>query len=204
MHDTEEEQIEAMKKWWEENGKSVIFGLCIGVVAIVGWNVWSSHKVEQGQEASSLYTKLSQNVDTDLAYAETLNATIQDDFSSTVYAQLSEMKLAKVKLASKDQAAAIAHLQKVVGSATGEMQHVAKLRLARLLRDKGELDQAMTLVEGYQDGAFSGLYAEIQGDLYVAKGDTEKAAAAYQKAIVAGAAKEDWVQMKLDALGVAK
>ncbi|MBT5230956.1 MAG: tetratricopeptide repeat protein, partial [Methylococcales bacterium] len=116
MHDTEEEQIEAMKKWWEENGKSVIFGLCIGVVAIVGWNVWSSHKVEQGQEASSLYTKLSQNVDTDIAYAETLNATIQDDFSSTVYAQLSEMKLAKVKLASKDQAAAIAHLQKVVGS----------------------------------------------------------------------------------------
>ena len=204
MHDTEEEQIEAMKKWWEENGKSVIFGLCIGVVAIVGWNVWSSHKVEQGQEASSLYTKLSQNVDTDIAYAETLNATIQDDFSSTVYAQLSEMKLAKVKLASKDQAAAIAHLQKVVGSATGEMQHVAKLRLARLLRDKGELDQAMTLVEGNQDGAFSGLYAEIQGDLYVAKGDTEKAAAAYQKAIVAGAAKEDWVQMKLDALGVAK
>ena len=34
IYQTEDEQVEALKKWWEENGKSVIFGLCIGVVAI--------------------------------------------------------------------------------------------------------------------------------------------------------------------------
>jgi predicted negative regulator of RcsB-dependent stress response len=31
VYNTEEEQVEAIKKWWNENGKSIITGIIIAV-----------------------------------------------------------------------------------------------------------------------------------------------------------------------------
>ncbi|MEW8396328.1 MAG: tetratricopeptide repeat protein, partial [Candidatus Thiodiazotropha sp.] len=36
-YQTEEEQVEAIKRWWKENGTSVIAGLVIGLGGIFGW-----------------------------------------------------------------------------------------------------------------------------------------------------------------------
>ena len=37
VYKTEEEQVEAIKKWWNENGKSIIVGIVVGITAIFGW-----------------------------------------------------------------------------------------------------------------------------------------------------------------------
>ena len=47
VYKTEEEQVEAIKKWWQENGKSIIAGVVIGITAIFGWRAYDSHMAVQ-------------------------------------------------------------------------------------------------------------------------------------------------------------
>lgn len=44
MQLTEEEQVEALKKWWKENGTAVIVGVVIGISAVVGFWKWREYR----------------------------------------------------------------------------------------------------------------------------------------------------------------
>ena len=35
---SEKEQLDAMRSWWQENGRYVIGGVMLGVAMLVGWN----------------------------------------------------------------------------------------------------------------------------------------------------------------------
>ena len=59
---TDEEQVEQLKKWWNENGKSIIGGIAIGLIAIFGWRGWQDHQVTQGEQASNLYEQMVANI----------------------------------------------------------------------------------------------------------------------------------------------
>jgi predicted negative regulator of RcsB-dependent stress response len=37
---TEEEQVEALKGWWTENGKSLLFMVAIALSAVFAWKTW--------------------------------------------------------------------------------------------------------------------------------------------------------------------
>jgi predicted negative regulator of RcsB-dependent stress response len=50
-HITEEEQIEALKRWWEENGKQTLLGIALIVGGYFGWQAWTDHGVEQASAA---------------------------------------------------------------------------------------------------------------------------------------------------------
>ena len=52
---TEDEQVEVLKRWWNENGKSAIFGIVLGLGAIFGWREWQGHVSIQAETASQLY-----------------------------------------------------------------------------------------------------------------------------------------------------
>ena len=58
VYKTEEEQVEAIKKWWSENGKSIIAGIIIGIAAIFGWRGYENHAAMQAKSASTLYEQL--------------------------------------------------------------------------------------------------------------------------------------------------
>ncbi len=51
VYRTDEEQVEALRKWWLENGKSVIAGIVIGFSAIFGWRAWQDHTIVQAEAA---------------------------------------------------------------------------------------------------------------------------------------------------------
>ena len=40
-HITEEEQIEALKRWWDENGKQVVLAIVLTVGGYFGWQAWT-------------------------------------------------------------------------------------------------------------------------------------------------------------------
>ena len=42
---TDDEQVERIKKWWSDNGSSVIAGLVIGIGGLVGWRYWVDYKI---------------------------------------------------------------------------------------------------------------------------------------------------------------
>ena len=93
---TDEEQVEHLKKWWEENGKSIIGGIALGLIAIFGWRGWQDHLVVQGENASDLYEQMAADIrdgkGTDVkAIAEQL----KQDYKSTPYSTFSSPQFSK-------------------------------------------------------------------------------------------------------------
>ena len=55
---TEEEQVEALKSWWKENGKSLIMGVVIAVAAVFGWRGWNQYQDDFAANASAMYESI--------------------------------------------------------------------------------------------------------------------------------------------------
>lgn len=184
---TEEEQIEALKKWWSDNGWALVGGVVIGLGAIFGWRGWQNHQALQAEAASDIYVDLvvemrEQRFEPARKFAEQL---IQD-YDSTSYALFATLMLAKIETEAGNTEAAIKHLQTVMNE-TGEdaLKQIARVRLARLLLDSGKPDEALALLEASKPGKFSVAYQELKGDIYIRLGRKDDAHAAYQTALAA-------------------
>jgi len=55
---TEEEQVEALRRWWDENGRSTLAAVALALVAGFGWQGWQEHREEQLESASVVYETL--------------------------------------------------------------------------------------------------------------------------------------------------
>ena len=128
-------------------------------------------------------------------------------YPETPYASLAAMALAKAKLADGDSSTAREKLQWAVDHAQqSEIQHTARLRLAKVMIAQGDPAQAITLLDGADAENFVALYEEVKGDAYIATGDTAKAAQSYKKALAAQSpgASSQQLQMKLDDISPVK
>ena len=52
---TEEEQVEALRRWWQENGRSIIAAVIIALAASFSWQTWESSQEGHQEEASTVY-----------------------------------------------------------------------------------------------------------------------------------------------------
>ncbi len=203
IYDTEEEQLDALKRWWKENGQSAIVGLIVGIAIILGWNYWQEHKNEQANQASALYDQLLKAVAGDQNdSAEKLAERLQQQFSSTEYAAYSGLLQAKIKVQKGDLAAARSILEKLATNSDQEISNIAKIRLVRLMMAKGEFEKALQLINDVDPAKisnFSGNYDELVGDLYVALDRLDQARTSYQKAMENGS-RSPLLQLKIDDL----
>ncbi|MGP1609836.1 MAG: tetratricopeptide repeat protein, partial [Burkholderiales bacterium] len=88
-----------------------------------------------------------------------------------------------------------------------ELRDVARLRLARVLIDEKKPDEALKLLETKHGDSFTGLYADVKGDVLLAQGKRQEARAAYQVALDksdAASPLRQIIQLKLDAVGETK
>ena len=183
-HVTEEQQVEAIKKWWKENGMAVIAGLVIGFGALYGWRAWNEHKADQSAEASLLYGSFQAQLKQGGAEASQNGDKIISEYTATPYAALAAFELAKYAIENNDLAEAKTRLQWVIDNTRQtQMKHSAQLRLASVLSAQGEHDAALGLLNLDAVGGYKGAYAEMRGDILVAKGDTSGAHAAYDLAL---------------------
>jgi predicted negative regulator of RcsB-dependent stress response len=85
-----------------------------------------------------------------------------------------------------------------------ETRDVARLRLAGVLLDEKNYQEALALAETRVGESFAGLYAELKGDILTAQGKNAEARSAYQLALdksESGSTYRATVQLKMDALG---
>ena len=205
QYETEEQQVKAIKDWWKENGRSVIAGVVIGVAGIVGWKGWNAYQEQQSLAASDRYHAMRASI-----LAQDLESVVQqagelrDKYSSTPYASLGALLLAKAKAEQGDQAGVVENLVWVIGNSKQDtLQAVAKLRLARVYIAQNELDKAQGLLDQEYPQAYQSLRAEIRGDLLVGRGERAAARNAYDEAITtAGEEDVDYLRMKRDSLGI--
>ena len=203
IYETEEEQLDAVKRWWKENGQSTIIGLVLGVAVILGWNYWQDHKKAQTEQASALYGQLIVAIGADKKdSAEKLVERIQSEYPKTEYAAYSSLLLAKLKVQQGDIPKAQALLKGIAAGSDKELSNVAKIRLVRLMLASGEYEQGLQLINDVDpatSSSFSGNYDELVGDLYVALDRLDQARTAYQKALENGY-KSPLLQFKIDDL----
>jgi predicted negative regulator of RcsB-dependent stress response len=202
---SEEEQVEALKRWWKENGKSVIAGVVLGLGGVFGWQYWGQHQRQVAEQASQQFEQLTESVaagsGTAVAQAEALIA----GHEGSAYAVFAALNLAKVKFQQGDIDGARERLQWVVANADDQsLRQIARLRLARLLLDQGAVDEASGLIAQAPVDNFKGDIAELRGDIALQKGDREAARQAYMEALEFQVSNSALVQMKVDNLAAAE
>ena len=203
IYETEEEQLEALKRWWKENGQSTIIGLILGIAVILGWNFWQEHKKAQAGQASALYSQLIQAIGADKKEsAEKLAERIREQYPKTQYAAYSGLFLAKIKVQQGDVTKAKAILKEIAAGPNNELSNIARIRQVRLMLASGEYEQGLQLINDVDPAtasSFSGNYDELVGDLYVALDRLDQARSSYQKALESGY-KSPLLQFKIDDL----
>lgn len=203
VYQTDDEQVEAIKNWWKENGKSVIGGVVLGFAIIGGWQGWQVYQRNQGEAASITFDTMRQAVrsgQTDRAMEE--GKRLLGDYGGTAYASFATLELARLAYDRGEKAAARDHLRWVVEDAPDPaVREVARLRLGRLLLDMNELDALQALLDEPSLAAFAGEFAELRGDLAQARGNLPDARAAYLDALAKGVADDTLLRMKLVDVG---
>ena len=203
IYDTEEEQLEALKRWWNENGTSTIVGLAIGVAVIFGWNYRQDYKKEQANQASALYDQLLKAEQSDQKdTVDKLSKKLQEQFADSNYAAYAGLFQAKLKVDKGDIAGAKDILKKIAEGPDKDLRHIAKIRLVKLMLASGEYEQGLQLINSVDQSEaakFSDNYDELVGDLYVALDRLDEARTAYQKALKNGY-QSPLLQLKIDDL----
>ncbi len=207
IYQTEDEQVEALKKWWKENGNSAIFGVVLGLAAIFGWREWKDYSIEQSAAASSLYQQMitasrANNTETVAEKADEIVSV----YESTTYAAFAKLALAKIAVANGELDAATEDLQWALDNTQQDsIRHVIILRLARVLIARGKPGEASAVLgTNPEKGEFSVSYQELEADIIRLEGKTEAARDAYQQALnMARESGQDTaiLEMKLDDLG---
>ena len=201
---TDDERVEDLKKWWKENGVSIIVGIALGVIAIFGWRYWSSYRDAQAETASRAYDAFIAVMEKpDADQARQRGQALLTDFPKSSYAALAALRLAKLAVDGGDTAAASQRLEWVIANARlDELKDIARLRLARVKFATGQPAEAEKLLDGVTTANLNAEREELKGDLYLASNDPEKARTAYTAALVASGGNR-LLQLKLDNLAVA-
>jgi predicted negative regulator of RcsB-dependent stress response len=208
IYNSEEEQLEAMKRWWKENGRAVVMGIVLGIGLIMGWNFWRERQLRISQQASAVFQQALLAVDEKKTEtAVQLSERLVREYDATAYGIYGRLLLAKLKSESADMAAAKQALEGVLSSKADESyQHIARLRLIELLLTNAEFEAARQRIEEAEKsgfGTYQSQYEELRGDTLVALGRPDEAREAYRKAKNASAFSV-LLDMKLDDLGVSE
>lgn len=204
-HYDDEAQAERLKQWWSENWKALAAGLVIGLGAIFGWEGWQRHQVAQATQASRMYEDLKQALATaNATEAQAIADRLVTDHASSPYASSAQLHLAAAAVKDGRLDEALQALAWVRNNGTDEgLRQVAVLREARVLWQQGKPDDALKMLER-DGGEFAAMYAELKGDILLAKGERSAARAAYEQALDAEAqtdpAPRGDLQRKLDDL----
>jgi len=205
VYQTEEQQVEAIKSYWQENGNMIIAGIVLGFAGFIGFNLYKDGVLESEIAVSDSYQTLIENSTNDkAAFGENAQKFISEN-ANTSYVSLTTLALAKDAADKKDWQGAQIQLTAALESAPTEgIKGIASLRLARVQIQQKQYEQALATLAKPLPESFNAAIEEIKGDTYLLQGKKELARNAYQAAIAAdGLASSPSLQMKLDDLATA-
>ncbi len=207
---TEEEQVEALKNWWKENGKSLIMGVVIAVAAVFGWRGWNQYQDDFAANASAMYESILNPVATGLPLDDAavtsllqMGKELRADYASSAYAPMAAMVLARVSANAGDLEGALEQLEYVIASDVSPegMKSLATIRKARVHLGLGQIDEAKASLAQLNGSDFPSLFAEAQGDVAAALGNNSEARVSYEVAMAsADTQRKQVIKLKYDDL----
>jgi predicted negative regulator of RcsB-dependent stress response len=205
----EQEQLAALKAWWQENGNLVLTVVTLVAVVLAAWQGWNYYQRTQAVQASTLYDSVQKAARTgELKLVRESAGAIMQNYPRTTYAAMAALVSAKAHFDGGDLKTAHAQLAWVAENAKDEgLVDIARLRLAGVMLDEKAYDEALKTLEAQHGSAFDALFLATRGDVLAAQDKKEDARSAYTAALGkagADAALGASIQLRLDALGKAK
>ncbi len=180
----EQDQLDALKTWWKTYGNMISTAVVIVAVVFSGYKAWEFYQRQQSLQASAKYDALTHLSESDLKQIKAISGELMDKYASTPYAARAAIAAAKANYTAKDTKSAKAQLEWAVAHAKEDaVRAVALLQLAALQVSDKEYDAALKTLAEKHDPAFDGLFADLKGDVLLAKGNKPEAKLAYQDAL---------------------
>ena len=198
----EEQEINQLKDWWKENGKTIIVAFILGVGGMFGWRYWQAHQAEKIAQASAQYDALIYSAQQDeQAKKANIEQFVQAN-SKTAYAVFALLDEAKKATEKQDFAAAEVNLNQALMQSQDEvLTSIVALRLSAVQFQLGQLDNALTTLNQVKGESFNARKAILTGDIQVAKGDKVAAKNSCEQAQQSGSQLEQQMaKMKLNNL----
>lgn len=197
---TEEQQVEAIKRFWKENGMAIVIGAVVGLGGLWGWRYYNETTIVSQQAASDKYQQFSQQLSEDSS-VEAAKAFVNANRDSG-YSQLTAMQLAQKAVTDDNLEEAAKQLAFILEQGNeGGLVSLAALRLGRVQLAQQQLDKALATLGKIEGESYVAQVEELKGDIYVAQKQFDKARVAYGSALEK-AANNNLLKMKLDNLSV--
>ena len=198
----EEQEINQLKDWWKENGKTIIVAFILGVGGMFGWRYWQAHQAEQIAQASAQYDALIYSAQQDEQVKKANIEQFVQANSKTAYAVFALLDEAKKATEKQDFAAAEVNLNQALTQSQDEvLTSIVALRLSAVQFQLGQLDNALTTLNQVKGESFNARKAILTGDIQVAKGDKVAAKNSFEQAQQSGSQLEQQMaKMKLNNL----
>ncbi|MBB1201877.1 hypothetical protein EGM70_16475 [Enterobacteriaceae bacterium 89] len=204
VYSNENEQVDALKNFFAENGKALAVGVILGIGALVGWRYWGSHQESTAREASQAYesamTTLKAGQPDTYAAAEKFAA----DEKNT-YGAFAALELAQQFVDAGQMDKAEKQLQLGLAAATDDnLKSVINVRLARVQLQLKQPDAALKTLENVKGEGWTGIVADLRGEILLSKGDKQGARAAWEAGAKSDAspALSEMMRMKMNNLSI--
>ena len=191
---TEEEQIEAFKNWWAENGLKTILGIFLIFGGYVGWQSYESKVASESQAASDIWqtiiTTMNEAPDGNLSQDNIVSIhkngdKLKNEYGSTSYAHFASAMKAKLAVEANNIELAVQELTWVLDNgADNAFVPIITLRLAKLEASRKNYEEALKILENADPGTLKSSFEETKGDLYMVLERTDEAYTAYNSAIL--------------------
>ena len=178
ISDSEEEQVDKIKKWWNSNGKQIIAGAVIGLAGVFGWNYYNDYQDNQALNARSLYLNYSADSNNVGAY----NKLIKEHPSSS-YTDQATLLMAKYLFDAGSYSLALDAIKPLISNQSSIISSTAVLRVASIYLQLGQHDEALSTLNIESGEGFSGLIYNLTGDVYLDLGNSDEAKKYYLLAI---------------------
>jgi len=180
----EQEQLDALKHFWDRWGSWISGVLIVALLAFAGWNGWQYWQNRQAAGAGGLYdalTTAAKSGDTDRVQQSFTD--LKTRYGDTTYAAQGALLAAKALFDHGKSADGKAALTWAAGQANNDgLRALARLRLAGVLAGEKSYDAALQQLSGNFPPAFAALAADRRGDVLLLQGKKEQAAVEYGKA----------------------
>jgi predicted negative regulator of RcsB-dependent stress response len=203
----EQEQLDELKHFWKQYGNAITWLLIAVMGSYVGWTGYQYWERQLATKASALFDEVERTAASgDAAKLERSWNDMKERFPKTAFAAQSALLAAKVFQQTEKLDSAQAALKWASENAADEASaQLARIRLANLQAQQKAYDEALKTLSKPFTPAFSGLAADVQGDIGVAQNKPEEAVKAYSTAWTQLADNAEYrrlVAAKLNALGV--
>ncbi|EJD6399467.1 YfgM family protein [Providencia huaxiensis] len=183
VYTNENDQVDAIKRFFANNGVALVVGLVIGVGGVFGWNYWQSHKTnilqESAQKFETVSTQLRSGSEQSIVAAQKFAAETDDVYSAMMGLELAQIAVDKGDLANAQTALTNA----LTKAKTVDMQDLINLRLARVQLAQGNADGAIASITNIKGKSWQATAQDVRGDALLHKGDKAGAKAAYTQGL---------------------